>query len=364
MNEKKRNNILDILKGIGIILIVLGHTGFKYTNFIYLFHMAIFFIASGYLYKDKYTENKEEMKKFIIKKIKRLYIPFLICNLLGVLLNNFFIDTNIYDLANHNMFELKDFGINILKVILFHNNTEIFGATWFLRILFEVSIIYSIIDYFLNKKIKKYKHFVQIIISFCFCLIGFVMIEKNISLPFLDITMLETYILFELGVIIKKYTKENIKNIYKIIILIFSFLLLIILNKCGEIEMSKNIYTNLFYYLIASISGWYLIYEISYFISKIKIINKIFEYIGNKSFSILIWHFTAFKLVNYFGVIFYNMNFSNISKFPVLLKNGYWYLIYTLVGIIIPLILDKIYSLLKELINRRKNEIRSSNNNI
>lgn len=364
MNEKSRNNILDILKGIGIILIVLGHTGFKYNNFIYLFHMAIFFIASGYLFKKKYTENKKELKGFIVKKIKRLYIPFIICNVIAIFLNNFFININIYDLTNHSIFGLKDFATNILKVILFHNNTEIFGATWFLRILFEVSIIYAIIDYFLNKKAKKYKHIIQIIISIIFCIVGFVMIDKSISLPFIDISMLETYILFELGIIIKKYTKENIKSIYRIIILIFSFLLLLLLSKCGEIEMSKNIYTNLFYYLIASIAGWYLVYEIAYFISKIKIINNIFEYIGYKSFSILIWHFVAFKLVNYFVVVLYNMDFSNISKFPVLLKNDYWYLVYTLVGIILPLILDKLYCLLKNLINRRRNETRSSNNNI
>lgn len=39
----KRNKIIDIMKAIGIIFMVLGHSGFKYTKWIYQFHMALFF---------------------------------------------------------------------------------------------------------------------------------------------------------------------------------------------------------------------------------------------------------------------------------------------------------------------------------
>ena len=48
---KKRLNYLDYAKGIGILLVVLGHI---YNNsvklWIYSFHMPLFFIISGYLY--------------------------------------------------------------------------------------------------------------------------------------------------------------------------------------------------------------------------------------------------------------------------------------------------------------------------
>lgn len=43
-----RNLQIDIARGIGIILVVLGHAAFPYTHFIYLFHLAIFFIMAGY----------------------------------------------------------------------------------------------------------------------------------------------------------------------------------------------------------------------------------------------------------------------------------------------------------------------------
>ena len=37
---KNRNISIDIIKGIGIILMVGGHCGMPFTHFIYLFHMA------------------------------------------------------------------------------------------------------------------------------------------------------------------------------------------------------------------------------------------------------------------------------------------------------------------------------------
>ena len=45
---KQRDAVLDAMRGIGIVLMVAGHSGFAGTDFIYLFHMALFFMLSGY----------------------------------------------------------------------------------------------------------------------------------------------------------------------------------------------------------------------------------------------------------------------------------------------------------------------------
>ena len=43
----------NIVKGIGILCIVIGHTGIPLLYYVYLFHLAIFFFVSGYLYKEE-----------------------------------------------------------------------------------------------------------------------------------------------------------------------------------------------------------------------------------------------------------------------------------------------------------------------
>lgn len=48
----QKKNYIDIAKGIGIILVILGHSGVnsEIKDFIYGFHMPLFFVISGYLY--------------------------------------------------------------------------------------------------------------------------------------------------------------------------------------------------------------------------------------------------------------------------------------------------------------------------
>lgn len=73
---------LDWAKVIGIFLVVIGHipTEYAYKTYIYAFHMPLFFIISGFLYK------KISFKDEIIKCFRSLLLPYL---LYGVLLLGF-----------------------------------------------------------------------------------------------------------------------------------------------------------------------------------------------------------------------------------------------------------------------------------
>ena len=54
-NLSKRLPWIDVLKGIGIILVVIGHvySGTTIYNWLYSFHMPLFFLAAGLVYKEK-----------------------------------------------------------------------------------------------------------------------------------------------------------------------------------------------------------------------------------------------------------------------------------------------------------------------
>ena len=73
-----RVDYLDIARCIGIILMVMGHIGFKkkFTYFIHGFHMPMFFIISGYLFTLKHQEDLP-FKEYLIKKFKSLIIPYI-----------------------------------------------------------------------------------------------------------------------------------------------------------------------------------------------------------------------------------------------------------------------------------------------
>lgn len=359
MAEKIREPQMDVLRGIGIILIVLGHAAFPYTHFLYLFHLTIFFILSGYFFKEDYVKDKNSLKEFIIIKIKRLYIPFVIGNIICVLLNNTFINLNLYDNINHEYYSIYDITVNIIKILLFRGNTEMLGATWFLPILFFISIIYATIEFLIRNCKEKTKEYIQIALSIILLCIGQLLIKKNIN--FFGIQILTCYIFFDLG---RKYNKYKIQsnNIINFLKFITSFVILIILNKYGSVELAENEYTNIAYYLIVSILGWYFIYELSYFISKNKIMTKTLQYIGKNTMPILILHFIAFKLINILGVLILNQDKTLIAKFPIAFKNNYSWIIYTISGIILPLFVNKLSNYIKK--EGKKDEVRSNNSNI
>lgn len=69
-NEKTRIAWIDIVRGIGIFLVIMGHTyrSNQVLNWIVSFHMPLFFILSGWL-RDC-NRKAFEWKTFILKKIQ------------------------------------------------------------------------------------------------------------------------------------------------------------------------------------------------------------------------------------------------------------------------------------------------------
>lgn len=91
---RNENKLMSILSIWGILLVVLGHSGFEEEiiqqhlhylhSWIYSFHMPLFFLVSGFLYSLTNTDFLEiKPLSFLKKKAVRLLIPYLI---LGVVL--------------------------------------------------------------------------------------------------------------------------------------------------------------------------------------------------------------------------------------------------------------------------------------
>ena len=134
-----------------------------------------------------------------------------------MLLNNTFISLNLYDNINHEYFGFKDIIVNIMKIILFRGNTEMLGATWFLPILFFISIIYAIIEFIIRNCKKKTREYIQIALSIIFLGMGYGLIQKNIN--FFGVQIFTCYIFFDFGNKYKKcvYGKAACPNTINII---------------------------------------------------------------------------------------------------------------------------------------------------
>lgn len=142
---------MTMLKGLGIILVVFGHSIMANSlphTFIYLFHLALFYFASGYFFKEKYISN---LKLYIWKRVKALYFPFVKYGLLFLFLHNIFYKAGLYKSA----FSLSEMTKDAVEVLKFFYFEPLLGIFWFLKSLFIVNVTFAIV----LSLCKRFKHY-------------------------------------------------------------------------------------------------------------------------------------------------------------------------------------------------------------
>jgi len=309
---------------------VLGHTKgpAEMINFIYCFHMPLFFIVSGYLFNHEKWKNKFD--DFFKSRVDRLIIPYFVTALLFFYPFWFFLGRHFGEMKSLYIPPWKDF-VGIFYGSAVDHYMDFNGPLWFLPCLFLGEIIF----FFGLKYIKSIN--MKLVIFLIISLIG-VMIGSYYALPWsMDIAMV-MQIFFLFGYILK-YRKVNINYIIGISSLIIT---LLDIYYQGKVETATRHYNNVILYFIGGISGTLFILWISKMIANIGYISKALSFLGVQSMSIFLWHSFGFKFASIFFVYGMGIRLSFAHK--------NYYVIYTIIAILVSLIVlhikDKIQDIL------------------
>lgn len=356
INNAKRNLEIDILRGIGIIIVVALHVGLPsifWSNFFGAFHMAIFIFCSGYCFNAKSLQCNP--LKYCLKKVKTLYVPYVLFNTVLILLTNFFIKYNIYtdnqeflaaQIGIANFFGLKykmDLSTTLKEIgfiLLFGKKGEpqLAGATWFLRVLFVITVTFYVIQYLIKRLFKeKYEaaaRWIQMSISAIFLLVGWQGHVQGWENKYLLFSCCSIYFIYVAGWLLAQTDIfQKMDNIYiAILTIIICFLILKVVTPEALIGINANTYSSVAHLIIASLAGVVLFFVISIQIKKIKILKNIFSELGKESLYIMMFHFLALKIVTLFQVIYYDYPSYYLAAFPVLYPNGLWRILYIFTG--------------------------------
>lgn len=141
------NNTFTIMKAIAIISVVLGHCAPNHfmESFVNQYHLAVFFFVSGHFFKRKYIEEKSF---FFKKKIKSLYIPYIVSGIIFMIIHPLLERMHIYDKT----LLFKEYPSALYDLCIRLTSAEpLMGAMWFCPALLFVSI-YSLLIFYLTKK--------------------------------------------------------------------------------------------------------------------------------------------------------------------------------------------------------------------
>ena len=337
--SNKRNASLDIAKAICIILMVIGHSGCPtyLHDFVYMFHMPCFFFISGWLLSNKYLSD---LKKGLYQKTKASYFPFVKWTLIFLIFHNVFASMHIYE----NCYSSQMFIERIVRTLTMTGGESLLGGFWFLISLFWASIISLLFFYILSKKdilteknisggviltviIAIFLHFIpiklpqmfgeQTLLAIAFYMSGYLCRKKDIHF---DHPLMTTLLLLLVPAIAACIIELNMVTVHGWLVL--AFYVIAIAGVIGVVLLSRELSKHRFALILA--------------------------YIGGKTLYVLVFHLLAFKFVSFLYICINDLPIKLLTSFPVLEETNTWlWIVYSIVGVIIPLLFWKLSNYLK-----------------
>lgn len=340
-----RENRITIAKAIAIILMVMCHAGFPFHSgkaFINMFNMPLFFFVSGYCFKEKYLSDG---RKYVMNKIKGLYIPFIKWSLLFLVLHNVFFYHHIYSdvygwkgIVSH-LYGIKETLFCAVKIIFAMNETEqLLGGYWFIKELF----IGAFISFLVFKYIKNLYYGGAILL-----LLAILLSLADFYVPFFNIcsrSFLASFFIV-MGRCYKLFWGKTDTWYYTFVFASCVFV--------GSIYFGASMLRYETFHIIpysgCAILGTIMMLNISHSISqRNNLVTSLLLFIGSHTLEILTWHFLSFKIVSLLLVVLYGLPLEMISQFPVIeSKASSFWILYTMVGVGFPICILYLKSKLK-----------------
>ena len=340
--EKERNRNIDILKGIGITSIVLGHScSFIFQNqiplgpFVYTYHLMIFMFIIGYLIDlDKFEKDKNYKYQYIGKQIIKMLSLYFLYNIVFVLAHNSFVKLNMIDADYYNIKRLTEY---IFIGLCFKSNEVLLSALWFIPMMLIAKILFCLLyskNVFNNRRIN------VITLGLTSGIIGYLLAINNGYFEYHIQTAILSIFFICIGILFKMDEKRLNKYITSLSWMPSALLIFIIL-KIGNyrIDISNNDLINPIVFFGLSLLGIYFCLSLAKTISNLKTTKKLFITLGENSFHIMALHLLIIKIIDITYAYIKGINdIKVISTFPYAFSNKLW-IIYLILGTIIPVLI-------------------------
>ncbi len=302
----KRLVEFDLLKGIGILSVVLGHSAISEPlhEMIYSFHMPLFFMVSGFFF---YVQH---VQLYCKKMFFRLIVPWMFFVAVNLM---FFFSLSL--ITNHSISAALN--VSVGKLTPLDEDCKIlYRSIWFLIALFLTSNFYNILSNLFGRKAVSV---VVLILYF----VGFVL--QRVYIPFFVDTSISVLLFYHLGSVarecydnaektgvLKRYDKQ----------VLFSMLSLFVALTCfaafyePEIDFKANTFP-IWVPLLSTpiIIALYFMMKAFSKLHSMKLVNTFFVECGRYSLCILGFH-RLFQKV--FDIIFEKLSI-NVPYFQTLL---------------------------------------------
>ena len=352
-----RETKFSILKAIAIICVVLSHAGISgwLFNFVFIFHVPIFFICAGYFFNTRYLTDE---RTYIVHRFKGLYLPFVRWSLFFLLIHNVLFPLGILSETYGNAgggvthpYTWQQFSQHAWSIVSNMSGYDQFlcGAFWFFRALLLASIGFLLMFKLLNRsaQLRDYKHTAWGVLFITLLLITW---KTTTHLNLTGVAQggyreLMGMAFMTAGFLLKQYEVCDKLN-WKTALTSGTILLLASCFFPSSMVWNPN-FTQFISLPLPAISAFVMFTYISAWIDRHPgLIKRTFAYIGEHTLYIFAFHLVAFKVVSALKVWFYDLPSEAVGGHPVVItpaNNWIWVILYLAAGVILPLLWLKSY---------------------
>ena len=292
---------IDVMRGICILLVVLGHSigdiNDPLNRFILSFHMPAFFFLSGLCAKNVDVP----IGVFIRRKVSTILVPQIVLAVINIIWLVIF----------------ERYSISADKII-----DALFS--WFLIVLFMVSILYYALD---KLKIIEHKAICIIVTIAVITLIDYLNIKTAIHIEIVPMALL----FYLIGNYSKGLFESIVDKKWMNVLIVFLIPCVVMGSYWNKpVAMYLNQYGNLLLFFACALAG---ILMLSY-ISQRNQQNFFLQWLGQNSIIIYIFHFKLLNLLHGIGVRLFPRIAGKTYAYP-----AHWHFFVLALLIIIPIVL-------------------------
>lgn len=299
---ERRFDYVDIAKGIGIMLVIMGHIEYDYVPFCGSVHIPLFFILAGYLYDIDKTPGRT-YGELVGRRVKRLLVPYFIYNMIlyvKYLLKLILSHTFTMRLGMQGFLGFVYSSALLYKNVPAEENFEGFvfgnGPLWFLTAMAVSSVIFYFVIYFvLNHKFDWTKIIVS---SLVLCVLSYTLCRVlPVYLPWsIEAALLGTVFML-MGMCLRKYRviEKTAKQYWLPVLCVLLFALLHHINGAANLAL-QDYGKFMSVYLVLGLLGTVVVLWISCRFAHNIIINKALSYVGQNTLIILAFHMTCISV--------------------------------------------------------------------
>ena len=139
MLKMNRDSRLDVLRAWGIILVVAGHNHSPFFDYIYTFHMPLFFFISGFL---RYNATQNGWKLFLKNRTKSSLLPYVLFWIFSMLIYGELV--SFFTMHKPLLIDINSIKGLVLGGRWLYDYSNNF-ALWYLQLFFIASILFEMI---------------------------------------------------------------------------------------------------------------------------------------------------------------------------------------------------------------------------